>query len=517
MLVSVPAFAFSSGSYKNGDVNIDGTVNLEDVTTIQLAIAKLKSFSDTERKLADFDLDGDVDMSDVTKIQRALAKLEDAPAETDSEAINISDNETDTDTAADTAGDTAVDTSSDETDTNGHNIVQPDTDTNTADGTDTENASLYPSVSRSVDIYFTNNKNWSKVYYYLFNAETGKTNAAWPGVEAEKSVTNSYCEKIFCMNVNTGKFDRVVFNDGASNQTVNIYLSRASSGFYISDSTNAKFQLVGTYAYSGADRGKLKEIEMDYPMGYKKKVWIWTPADYDANSAEKYKTVYMTDGQNIFNFENVAYGGWGVTNAAESLISNVGRGLIIVGIESTGSMRDTELTPNIGALRDGVGVYGNFENGKGKEFSDFVVETVIPYVRSNYNSSSAREDNIIAGSSSGGLEAFYIGMEHHDKFCAVGALSPAFILFGDTAWDNYLKGFDLKSDDMPKMYIYNGKIGLEDDLYPFAVDMNSRLIKGGYDSNKLKLITEEKAEHNEAWWRIVFPEFLDWALCLPDN
>ena len=136
----------------------------------------------------------------------------------------------------------------------------------------------------------------------------------------------------------------------------------------------------------------------------------------------------------------------------------------------------------------------------------------MPYVRENYNSSTARKDNIVAGSSSGGIEAFYIGMEHYDKFSAIGAFSPAFILFGDDVWNSYLSKFDLSSEDMPKLYLYDGKVGLEDTLYPYIVDMNNRLVKGGYDKDKIKFVIEKPAEHNEAWWRIVFPEFLDWGV-----
>jgi alpha-glucosidase len=220
----------------------------------------------------------------------------------------------------------------------------------------------------------------------------------------------------------------------------------------------------------------------------------------------------MPDGQNIFDFKGVAYGGWEVSDAVESLMSNGGRGMILVGIETTGKNRDPELTPNIGEVQKGVETYGNYKDGKGKVFSDFVVDTVMPYVRKNYNSSSAREDNYVAGSSSGGLESFYIGMEHHDKFCAIGALSPAFIIFDDTVWNNYLKKYDLKAEDMPKIYIYDGKVGLEEQLYPFIVDMKNRLIKGGYDKNKIKFVIEEKAEHNEAWWRHIYPEALDFIL-----
>ncbi len=509
VLSAIPVFAFSSNEHKNGDVNLDGTLSVKDASSIQKAIAKLIEFNEEQNRLADFNLDGTVNIRDVTKIQKVLAEIDEMPVETANTEATAAETTTEpgTDTTADTSATTATNASDADT--------QPATEAETTFATEaaTELTAPNPVPDSKVDIYFTNNKNWSKVYFFLYNSENATGEKEWPGVEVTKYTTNSNGEKVYSMKVDTSKYNRIVFNDGKdTNQTANVALNRASSGFFISDNSNKKLQLVGTYAYKGADKGELKEISMDYPMGYKKKVWIWTPADYDAKSPEKYKTIYMPDGQNIFDFKNVAYGGWEVSDAVESLMANGGRGVILVGIETTGSKRDTELTPDIGELQKGVESYGNYKNGKGKEFSDFVVNTVMPYVRKNYNSSTSRCDNYVAGSSSGGLESFYIGMEHHDKFCAIGALSPAFILFDDTVWNNYLKKYDFKAEDMPKIYIYDGKVGLEDQLYPFIVQMKERLIKGGYSKDKIKFVIEKDAEHNEAWWRHIYSEFLDWAL-----
>lgn len=493
VLSSVPAFAFSEGNYKNGDVNMDENLSIKDAALIQRSVAKLAELDKTQEKLADFNLDGNINIKDATLIQKVVAKIEEMPVE-------------------ETTPSEFESTAAPETTTVAEETTAASEETTAASEPASEATAPNPSVDSNIDIYFSNNKNWSKVYFFLYNTATGDGVKEWPGVQVTKYTTNTNGEKVYSMNVDVSKYDRIIFNDGADTQTVNVPINRASSGFYIYENSQhtAKEKLVGTYAYKGADKGELKELSFDYPMGYKKKVWIWTPADYDPNSKEPYKTVYMPDGQNIFDFKNVAWGGWEVSDAVESLMSNGGRGIILVGIESTGTRRDTELTPDLGEIQTGVG--NQYKNGKGKEFSDFVVNTVMPYVRENYNSSTAKCDNIVAGSSSGGLEAFYIGMEHYDKFSAIGAFSPAFIIFGDEVWNDYFKKFDLKSEEMPKVYIYDGKVGLEDTLYPFIVDMNDRLIKGGYDKNKIKFVLEEKAEHNEAWWRVVYPEFLDWGV-----
>lgn len=495
IISAVPAFAFSDGEYKNGDVNMDNSLNVKDATMIQRSVARLVELDNTQKKLADFNLDGSVNVKDATLIQKVVAKLEEAPAE-------------DTNPAESTPAETTAPASEGSTET----TAAPETTTAATEPASEVATVPNPSVDSNITVYFTNNKKWNKVYFFLYNTATGDGPKEWPGIQITKYTTNSNNEKVYSSTVDVSKYDRIIFNDGGNNQTVNVPVNRASSGFFIYENSQhtQKEKLVGTYAYKGADKGTLKELSFDYPMGYKKKVWIWTPADYDKNSKDPYKTIYMPDGQNIFDFNNVAWGGWEVSDAVESLMDNGGRGMILVGIESTGSKRDTELTPNLGDIQEGVG--NQYKNGKGKEFSDFVVNTVMPYVRENYNSSTARKDNIVAGSSSGGIEAFYIGMEHYDKFSAIGAFSPAFILFGDDVWNSYLSKFDLSSADMPKLYLYDGKVGLEDTLYPYIVDMNNRLVKGGYDKDKIKFVIEKPAEHNEAWWRIVFPEFLDWGV-----
>lgn len=38
--------------------------------------------------------------------------------------------------------------------------------------------------------------------------------------------------------------------------------------------------------------------------GYEKKIYVFTPEDYDENSDEKYATIYVLDGQNEVNNQN---------------------------------------------------------------------------------------------------------------------------------------------------------------------------------------------------------------------
>ena len=239
-----------------------------------------------------------------------------------------------------------------------------------------------------------------------------------------------------------------------------------------------------------------------------KNIYIHTPKGYKKNSKKKYPVIYMTDGQNLFENGATSHGCWSVAESVRSMQKNLGKSAIIVGIDDSTSNRDSELTPNIGKVRDTSGVDGgDFSNGTGKYYCEFVVNTVMPYIEKNYNVYTDAKHTAIAGSSSGGIESFYIGMEYPDKFGAIGALSPAFSLYDDPTWVKYLKSKNLKSK--PKVYIYNGDAdNLETYLKTGAVSMVDNLKKVGYKDKDITLRIYKKGMHNEKYWRAIFPEFL---------
>lgn len=62
-------------SYMMGDVNLDGTVSIDDVTLIQKHLASMVELDGEQLKVADVTGDGDVSIDDVTKIQKFIAGL----------------------------------------------------------------------------------------------------------------------------------------------------------------------------------------------------------------------------------------------------------------------------------------------------------------------------------------------------------------------------------------------------------------------------------------------------------
>ena len=442
-----------------GDVDADSNVSVMDATEIQRHIAKAITLSDDATKCADVDGDSSVSVMDATTIQRYVAKVIDKFPAVEGDDV-------------------------------------------------TENKDNITKIDENITIHFSNNRKWKTVYAYVYDNETGTPMTAWPGVAMTDGTVNSYGETVYAMDVDCSKYDRIIFSNGTA-QTTDTPLTVASSGYFIQTTDNGKF-VAGVYPYGQDNEGEIKQVDLEYSKGYNKRITIWTPVGYDANDkTKKYSVLYMTDGQNLFgNDENCAKYEWEVDETVLSYMQNGGDGIIVVGIDNANAKRDSELTPDLGDVVPEYN-YGGFKDGTGKAYSDFVVEKVIPYVEANYNTNSIRG---IAGSSSGGIESFYIGMEHIDKFDYIGAISPAFLLYSKQTWDEYLEKFDFSDETkLPRIYFFNGnspKDSLEQELYPFAIAMQGWMESKGYPSELLKTVVDNDARHNEMFWVLYFPEAL---------
>lgn len=303
---------------------------------------------------------------------------------------------------------------------------------------------------------------------------------------------------LYTGNADPAKFDRVIVNaDGT--ETIELAYNDYVRAWDISSGK--------PYPGTAITEPKYDRVTFDYE-DRKKDVLIWKPEDYDASSADKYAVIYMTDGQNLFDRKATSTGSWGVAESVTEMTANGGQKCIIVGVENGATWRDEELTPDIGKVTE-----ASYENGKGKYFSDFVIDTVMPYVNEHYNVYTDREHTHIAGSSSGGIESFYIAMEHPDRFASVGALSPAFLLYTDDTWVEYLNKKDF-SKNAPLVYLYCGNSSADQLEQPLCIGtktMPNNLKVCGYPEDKVVIKLYENGVHNEMYWRAVFPDYLKYA------
>lgn len=344
--------------------------------------------------------------------------------------------------------------------------------------------------------YVADNPAREEVTALFKNTGTGDT----AEIKMKKDELSNDDSSIFRCSADPAKYDRVIVDCGRTKTEELAYNDYATA-----------WDLTPGRSYPGLD---VKNYAPQYErktFDYEKRtkdVLIWTPEDYAENPDEKYSVIYMTDGQNLFDRSATATGSWGVAESALMMAQNGGEKCIIVGIENADSRRDNELTPAIGEV-----LSDDYKDGHGEYFSDFVVNTVMPYINENYNVYTDREHTHISGSSSGGIETFYIAMTHPDKFASVGALSPAFLLFDDATWVEYLGKQDY-SQNAPLVYLYCGNSDsdeLEQMLYAGTVAMPDNLKKIGYPEDKVILKLYDDGVHNEMYWRAIFPDYLKYA------
>lgn len=387
------------------------------------------------------------------------------------------------------------------------------------DGDDEDKGDTIPFASArptgtTTTVYYTNNGNWANVYAYVWNYKTEAKKAAWPGEKLTSFGTSGYGEKQYKIDVDYSVYDRIIFNNGGSSQTKDLVVSGATSGYFGQD---------GTFTMNTDDYGKVEYVtltdntNLSYISTKKKKISIYTPPGY--TTTKKYGVLYMFDGQNLYEAatgcdaeKNGAPNRWQVDVAASSLVSNGGNGLIIVGIDNASSQRDQELTMSLtfGSQTSlGGAQYGDFKNGKLDELGNFIKETVMPYISSHYSVDTSREHTGIAGSSSGGLGAYYLGLRDNDLYGYIGAFSPANGIFTSSAWTNFYQNKNF-SAGKPKVYVYCGKNDhdLEDMLLPETQKIKSGLTAAGFNASDIIENYVDKATHNEIYWRIAFPEFL---------
>lgn len=155
-------------------------------------------------------------------------------------------------------------------------------------------------------IYFTNNKGWSTVNAYAWNAAGSPVNGSWPGTEMTYLETNDYGKDIYYAIIPTSAAN-IIFNNG-SEQTADLTCGVDGTGYYCTDQEDGKYQ-VGTYTYRAPNPGSSDEYFLvgyinstdyvggDYKFDADGKVTVTFDADsyvYVVNGDNS--ETYMTDG-----------------------------------------------------------------------------------------------------------------------------------------------------------------------------------------------------------------------------
>lgn len=160
----------------------------------------------------------------------------------------------------------------------------------------------------------------------------------------------------------------------------------------------------------------IKEEIFIEPFELSRMLHIYIPDDM--REGERFPVMYMFDGHNLFFDEDSTYGkSWGIK---DFLDRNNGR-IMVVGLECNheGNKRLFEFSPY--SFKDKL--FGNIK-GLGKITTNWIADTLKPYIDEKYPTLPEREYTAIGGSSMGGLMSIYaIGMRS-DVFSKAACISP---------------------------------------------------------------------------------------------
>ena len=232
-------------------------------------------------------------------------------------------------------------------------------------------------------------------------------------------------------------------------------------------------------------------------LGRTRRVWLYLPPGY-ATSGRRYPVLYMQDGQNVFDARTSFSGEWGVDESL-NLLAAGGQdptGCIVVAVDN-GPNRLDEYSP-----------WNNpqYGGGQGDLYVDFLVQTLKPYIDSNYRTLPGREHTGIAGSSMGALIATYAALREPTVFGKVGVFSPAY-WFARQQLFQYVR--QRPANPNTKFYFVAGTTE-SSTMVTHMNAMRDSLQRGGVPTANLSYNTRTDGQHAEWYWRREFPAAYSW-------
>lgn len=230
---------------------------------------------------------------------------------------------------------------------------------------------------------------------------------------------------------------------------------------------------------------------------------VWLPPGYDdaENQGRHYPVLYLNDGQNLFE-TSTAFGGveWQVDETADRLIREAAvPPMIIVGMDNTGKDRIREYMPYRSMHPMMLRVHG-------RHYPHFLMKEVMPFVKKNYRVATGEENTGLGGSSLGALIALYTAIVRPGVIGKLLLESPSLWASGR----QLMKDSRLVRIWPERMFL---AVGTEeagspdrsrtvvDDVRELAAIVRRAVLS----ENRLRLVIEDGAGHNEAAWADRFP------------
>src|SRR5271165_4034185 len=236
---------------------------------------------------------------------------------------------------------------------------------------------------------------------------------------------------------------------------------------------------------------------------------VWLPANYLSpfNAHRSYPVLYLHDAQNLFDEATSDAGEWHVDETVEHLVGSFKiPPMMVVGIDNAGDKRSSEYLPYYDPNSKQYGMPDE-KDLRGKDYATFLLTEVMPFIEKRYRVSRGAANTGIGGSSYGSVVSLYIALTHPGIFGHVLLESPM-LGVGD---GQLLKDAE-KAKQLPrKMFVAMGTSETKDadynaELLQRVEEMQTILRRKGMGPDRLKVVVDEGALHNEGAWSRRFPE-----------
>lgn len=161
------------------------------------------------------------------------------------------------------------------------------------------------------------------------------------------------------------------------------------------------FQTDWTIEKPQVPRGAVKLYSVqDNQYGRKRKVWVYTPPDYNSQTVEPDRLLISFDG--------------------DSYINDIPAPVILNNLLAAGKIYPTVMVM-VDNSEDRLGDLANHQ-----KFADFIAKDLLPWARANYRVTTDADKTTLCGYSAGGLAAAYVSFKYPNLFGNVLSQSGAF-------------------------------------------------------------------------------------------
>jgi predicted alpha/beta superfamily hydrolase len=216
---------------------------------------------------------------------------------------------------------------------------------------------------------------------------------------------------------------------------------------------------------------------------------VYLPPGYDPKGARRYPTLYLHDGQNVFDKATSVGEEWRADETAQELIA-VGEiePLIMIGIYNTGVHRISEYTPTTLPGKGG---------GLADSYGRMLVEELKPLIDRKYKTLPGAGNTGMAGSSLGGLLTIHLGLKYPTVFSRLALLSPS------VWWDQRMilgQVRSLAAKPTLRVWLDAGTGEGEEVIRDSRALRDALKAKGWVERQDLAYHEADGGEHNERSW-----------------